>query len=526
MSGDNFFDFREKVTPKPKPFTAEKDPAAALTVTQLTAKIDQALKAGVGGSLLVRGEVTNFTRQRQSGHLYFTLKDAGATIDCVMFRGSAEKLQFEPGDGLELLAKATIGLYAQRGKYQLIVSSLQPLGAGALELAFQQLRTKLEAEGLFDAVRKRRLPKYPTRLVLVTSRETAALQDMLKVLRRYPWVKLYLYHVAVQGAAAAPAIAAALEHLTNTLHTIGGADAIIVARGGGSLEDLWAFNDEAVARAIAATKIPVVSGIGHEVDVSIADLVADYHAHTPTEAARVVMTNWEKVLNDLATSGGRLDQAMRTKLAHNRQRLATLERQELFRRPLDRIYRLQQRLDDRERALQNAESAKLRLLRRRLDAMSQRLDRVRPSAMVARWRAELGRRETLLRVAEQRRIKSLGERLARAAGRLARSHPSMLLKLVRQRLASQSDRLERNMRASIDRQRATIDAIDKHLHAVGPDQVLSRGYSITLTAGGQVVRRVGDVSPGDGIVTRVFDGEIASTINSPTQPGLFDKGDR
>ncbi len=521
MSGDNFFDFREKVTPKPKPFATEKDPAAALTVTQLTAKIEQALKASVGGALLVRGEVTNFTRQRQSGHLYFTLKDAGATIDCVMFRGSAEKLQFEPGDGLELLAKATIGLYAQRGKYQLIVSSLQPLGAGALELAFQQLRAKLEAEGLFDADRKRRLPKYPTRLVLVTSRETAALQDILKVLRRYPFVKVYLYHVAVQGAAAAPAIAAALEHLTRTLHTLGGADAIIVARGGGSLEDLWAFNDEAVARAIAATKIPVVSGIGHEVDVSIADLVADYHAHTPTEAARVVMTNWEKVLTDLSTSGGRLDQAMRTKLAHNRQRLATLERQELFRRPLDRIYRLQQRLDDRERALQIAESAKLRLLRRRLDSMSQRLDRVRPSALVARWRAELGRRETRLRVAEHRRLKSLADRLTRAEGRLSRSHPTAILKLMRLRLAGLGDRLGRGMQSSIARNRSALVALDKHLHAVGPDQVLSRGYSITLRPDGRVVRSTADVAPGDSITTKVADGSFDSTVGKPSQGSLF-----
>jgi len=523
LPGENFFDFREKVTARtPPPVTTERDPSAALTVSQLTARIEQAIKSGVPSTLLVRGEVTNFSRHRQSGHLYFTMKDPAACIDCVMFRGSAEKLKFDPQDGMELLAGGSVSIYPQRGKYQLYVTSLQPLGQGALELAFQQLRAKLEAEGLFEATRKRRLPKYPTRLVIITSRETAALADMLKVLNRYPWIKLYLYHVAVQGAAAAPAIAAALEHVSRTMHTIGGADAILLGRGGGSLEDLWAFNDEAVARAIAATKIPVISGIGHEVDVSIADLVADYHAHTPTEAARVVMTHWEKVLTDLATSAVRLNQAARSMLQHNRQRLATLERQDLFRRPLDRVHRVQQRLDDRERAMQNAVGQRLRSLRRRLDGLAQRLDRNRPSAILARWRAELVRREARLRVAQQRRMKAITDRLTRADARLARSHPQSLVRLMRQRFDTILQRLHRSTRANLDRNRVALAAIEKHLHAVGPDQVLARGYSITLTADGRVVRHRDEVQPGDAIVTRVVDGEIRSKVSGSAQPNLFE----
>ncbi len=523
MSGENFFDFREKVTAKsPKPYAAEKDPSSALTVTQVTAKIEQTLKTGLPATLLIRGEVTNLSLHRQSGHLYFTLKDAGACIDCVMFRSAAEKLKFEPQDGIELLASGSVGVYAQRGKYQLYVTSLQPLGQGALELAFQQLRAKLETEGLFEATRKRRLPKYPTRLVLITSRETAALADMLKILNRYPWIKLFLYHVPVQGAAAAPAIAAALNHLGRSLHTIGGADAILLGRGGGSLEDLWAFNDEAVARAIANAKIPVISGIGHEVDVSIADLVADYHAHTPTEAARVVMTNWEKVLTDLATSRTRLDQAARSILQHGRQRLTTIERQEFFRRPIDRIQRLQQRLDDRERALQNAASQRMRMLRRRLEALSQRLDRNRPSAILARWRAELVRREARLRVAEQRRAKAMADRIARAEARIARKHPTAAISLMRLRLSGIQHRLTRGTRTSLDQRRHALAALENTLRALGPDQVLARGYTITLTESGKVVRQKDDVVPGQILVTRLVEGEIRSTVKGKKPPGLFD----
>jgi len=271
----DFFDFQQKLlrprtAPKPQPPPAEQ----AISVSELTAKITRVLNTGLPGNFLVRGEVSNFNRNKSSGHIYFTLKDAEACIDCVMFRGEAARLNFEPEAGMELLAGGRIGVFPQRGRYQLYVSSLRPLGQGALELAFRQVKAKLEAEGLFSPDRKKPLPAYPRRIVLVTSPQAAALHDMLKVFRRFPFLRVMLYGVPVQGDGAAQKIAPAIRHINAAIDSVGGAEVIILARGGGSLEDLWAFNEECVARAVAASRIPVVSGIGHEVDVSIADLVA------------------------------------------------------------------------------------------------------------------------------------------------------------------------------------------------------------------------------------------------------------
>ena len=274
----NFFEFREQIVKKK---SAAPQPAGggALSVSELTAVIDRAIKSGVPAFVSVRGEVSNFNLHRGSGHWYFTLKDQNACIDCVCFKSDAQRLKFTPTDGMELLAGGRVGIYAQRGRYQLYVSSLNPIGQGALELAFKQLRARLEAEGLFAAERKKELPPFPTNIVLLTSRQTAALQDMLKVLRRFPFLKLSVFHVPVQGDGSAELIAEALGLLNRkAAKRDAPADVIVLARGGGSLEDLWEFNEEVVARAIAASQIPVVTGVGHEVDVSIADLVADYHA--------------------------------------------------------------------------------------------------------------------------------------------------------------------------------------------------------------------------------------------------------
>src|SRR5438874_1736962 len=232
-----------------------------MTVSQVTAIIERAIKTGVPSSVLVKGEVSNLNFHRGSGHLYFTLKDPNACIDCVMFKSEAQLLKFKPADGIELLASGRIGVYAQRGRYQLYVTSLNPIGQGALELAFQQLRAKLEAEGLFAAERKKPLPRFPMNIVLVTSRQTAALQDMLKVLGRYTFLRVSVYHVPVQGDGACGEIAQALKMLNREAAKGRAADVILVARGGGSLEELWQFNEEIVARAIAASSIPIVTGI-------------------------------------------------------------------------------------------------------------------------------------------------------------------------------------------------------------------------------------------------------------------------
>jgi exodeoxyribonuclease VII large subunit len=371
VSADGFFDVYQRVKGKTK-----NDPPAGtkpMSVTELTRLIDRAVKSGVPASVLVQGEISN-TRDRQaSGHCYFTLKDAGACINCVMWRDAASQLPFKLQDGVEMIAAGRVTVYAPQGKYQLTVQTLQPVGRGALELAFRQLQAKLAAQGLFAPERKKPIPAYPIRLALVTSRSTAGLADMLKVLRRFPWLKLMLYHVAVQGDGSGEKIADAIAHLNRHAQSVGGVDVILLARGGGSLEDLWAFNQEAVALAAAASKIPIVTGIGHEIDCCIVDLVADYHAHTPTEAAQIVTQHWKKAAEQLGFSHTRLRRAQFAMIQESAGRLAAIVRHEIFRRPLDRLRGLAQLLDDRQRAASVGLLSRLRGAREKFTSLEPRL---------------------------------------------------------------------------------------------------------------------------------------------------------
>ncbi|HEX4055696.1 MAG TPA: exodeoxyribonuclease VII large subunit [Tepidisphaeraceae bacterium] len=373
---DNFFEFHERLAKQRAAARSPKPPAGdvdALTVSQLTAAIEKAIKTGVPGTVTVRGEASNVSNRQASGHLYFTLKDSAACINCVMWKDSASRLQFKLEDGLEMIATGRVSVYAPQGRYQLQVQHLQPAGRGALELAFRQLQAKLAAEGLFAAERKKPIPPYPMHIALLTSRATAALQDMLKVLRRFPWLKLMLYHAPVQGDGSAARIAQAIAHLNRRSVDVGGVDVILLSRGGGSLEDLWSFNEEIVARAIAASRIPIVTGIGHEVDCTISDLVADYHAHTPTEAAQVITGHWNRAGDDVRQMRMRLERAAGQMVQDARQRLAGIERHEFLRRPLDRLQMLRQLLDERQKSATLALTAKLVQARHRLMALEPRL---------------------------------------------------------------------------------------------------------------------------------------------------------
>jgi exodeoxyribonuclease VII large subunit len=349
MAADVFFDVYSRVK-APAKDAAAGPAAAAMTVSQLTFVIDKAIKTGVPTTVTVKGEVSNVSSRQASGHLYFTMKDASACINAVMWRESAERLLFKLEDGMEVIATGKVSVYGPQGRYQLQAQRLEPAGRGALEVAYRQLQKKLAAEGLFEAERKKPVPLFPERIVLVTSQATAALQDMLKVFRDFPWLQIMLYHVPVQGEGAGARIAQAIAHLNRQREKLGGVDVMVLGRGGGSLEDLWAFNEEVVARAVAASRIPIVTGIGHEIDCSIADLVADYHAHTPTEAARIVTENWKGAADALAYSHVRLHRAVKQTAQDARQRLATIQRHEIFRRPLDRIQMLRQLLDDRQKS--------------------------------------------------------------------------------------------------------------------------------------------------------------------------------
>ncbi|MCC6424577.1 MAG: exodeoxyribonuclease VII large subunit [Phycisphaerales bacterium] len=483
MSG-NFFDFHAKVnrpirrpakTPAPTP---PGDAPAPLTITQLTHQIELAIKTQLPERLWIKGELSNYKAHESSGISYFTLKDTANCIDCVMFRREAARLKFTPQPGMELLADGRVSVYGQRGKYQFYANSLQPLGQGALELAFQQLRKKLQEEGLFSPERKRPLPDYPLRVAILTSRATAALQDMLKVLRRYRWLKLMIYHVPVQGDGAGEKIAQALDHLNHHHAQVGGVDVILLGRGGGSLEDLWAFNEEVVARAVALSQIPIISGIGHEVDVSIADLVADYHAHTPTEAARVVARHWESAPKDVSMLQTRLRTGLRRLIQQQQQWLGGIQRHEIFRRPTARLDQLRLSVDDRQRSLSAAMTQRLNQGRWRLRELGLKLDRCRPQSIIVRQRQN---------------IDALSHRMTRAWG------------------------------SAHDRRTALLHRLDRLLNAVGPQQVLSRGYTITMTKKDRaLVRSTTQLKPGDRLLTRFADGQIESTVEDSTQPGLFE----
>ena len=474
MAENSFFDMREKLTAPARASTSIEP----LSVTQVTRLIDTAIKSGVPAAVAVRGEVSNFNLNRASGHAYFTLKDPTATINCVMFRGEFSRVKFQPTDGMELLATGGVRVYAAQGRYQLYVNQLQPLGKGALELALAQLREKLSAEGLFEATRKQPIPRFPGRIVIITSRETAALQDMLKVLRRVPTLALMLFHVPVQGEGAGKQIAAAIELINRRSADVHGVDLILLGRGGGSLEDLWAFNEEILARAIAASKIPIVTGIGHETDISIADLIADHWAHTPTEAATFAISHWRTADESLRVNSARLHRQMQTMMQDHRQRLSAIQRHEMFRRPTQHIERLRMQLDDRQTSLALFINRLLHARQRRLDDLNHRLQKRGPAVTLSRLKAEL---------------------TATAA------------------------RMNQLTGEGLRRRRARIEALSAQLEAVNPLQVLKRGYTLTrLKKTGAIVTSSSQLHEGQSIVTRFHDGEVESTVDDAAQPKLFE----
>ena len=455
----------------------ESSAGNALTVSELTGRIDRAIRTNLPSAVTVRGEVSRPKYHPASGHLYFTLKDAGACIDAVMWKSDLARVKFRVDNGLELLASGSVKVFATQGKYQLYVNRLQPVGAGALELALKQMRAKLEAEGLFAAERKRAIPLYPRRIVIVTSRSTAALQDVIKVFRRVPFLQLFIYHVPVQGEGAGQQIAAALGHLSACHEKYGAVDLVILTRGGGSLEDLWQFNEECVARAIVASRLPIITGIGHEIDTSIADLVADHHAHTPTEAASVAIVQWIRAADAVRHSAERIRSVIDNRLSDARHRLNAVSRNEFFRRPTARIDAYRQRLVDEQRALDAIVQGRLRLATIRLE---------------------------------------------RAATRLTAGHPRHRIALQSLRLGELERRLNGAMTNSCRRHTLSLDSIGDRLRAMSPTEVLRRGYSITTRKrDGEILRSATGLRGGERIVTKLAEGEFESVAVDPKQGSLF-----
>jgi exodeoxyribonuclease VII large subunit len=413
----------------------------------------------------VEGEISNLSRPT-SGHLYFTLKDAAAQVRCAFFRNRMAGLRLSPADGMQVLLKARVGLYEGRGEFQLIVEHMEEAGEGALRRAFEQLKARLAGEGLFDAARKRELPRPPRRLGVITSATGAAVRDVLQVLaRRFPLLPVEVLPVPVQGAEAAPAIVAMLGKAARS----GRYDALLLTRGGGSLEDLWPFNEETVARAIAACPVPVVSAVGHEVDVTIADFVADLRAPTPSAAA-------ELLTPDAATLIRHLDDIAQ-RLAHATRRL---------------IEQRMQRADALYLRLKAASpQARLALARSRLDGFGLRLPRV--AAMLRQARMD---------------------RLAQLGSRLLAQRPALRLGSERRRAEALWLRLRGSMERLIERRARALADLGRTLQAVSPLATLERGYAILLEPdGGRVVRSVAQVRPGQRLQGRLADGSLSLKVD-------------
>ena len=441
------------------------------SVSELTADIRRVLERTMG-QLWVAGEITN-CRAQSSGHLYFTLKDAGAQISCVLFRGDAVANRQALQDGQKVVLKGELTVYEPRGQYQLHVLAVEPQGVGALQAAFEKLKQKLAAEGLFAPERKRPLPRVPRRIGLVTSPSGAALRDVLRAAqRRHPALQILFVPCAVQGAGAAAEIAAAIVTLNQwSLQPGCKLDAILLTRGGGSLEDLWAFNEEAVARAIVQSAVPVVSAVGHEIDFTISDFAADARAATPTAGAEILTEGAFAATRWMAEALGRMGEAVRRRAASEQRHLGQLAQRLRAWRPQRQINRQLQRLDE-------AQSALTRCLRRGL----------RQRQLAAR---------------------NLGLRLARL-------RPSRLLAQRRERLAQLLDRLREQTWNRLRSLRQQGGALAARLRLLGPEQVLARGYSITRDArSSRIIRAASETRPGQKLKTRLQSGEVQSVVDSP-----------
>ena len=430
-----------------------------LTVSQLNARARRLLEE-VFPQVWVEGELSNLARP-SSGHMYFTLKDSGAQVRCALFRQNAARVRMDLRDGLLVRARGRVSLYEGRGDYQMIIDALEPAGDGALRQAFEALKARLQAEGLFAAENKRSLPFHPRRIGVITSPSGAAVRDIISVFgRRAPFIELVISPTAVQGRDAAPQIVRALERADHA-----GFDALILARGGGSLEDLWPFNEEVVARAVAACRTPIVSAIGHETDISISDFVADVRAPTPSAAAELLSPDTQAMLLQLQRCQRQLQQSMKVRLTRDNLRLDALRRR--LRHPGERLAQQSQRLDELELRLRRA------------------------------WQYRT----------EQRR-----QQLANLQGRLQHQHPELLLQVLHERLAQLQQRLPRAVQLQLQQRRQQLESTAQSLHLISPLATLGRGYSILLDQQGKAIRRQQDTQPGQQLQARLAEGQLTLRV--------------
>ena len=415
----------------------------------------------------VEGEISNF-RAHDSGHLYFTLKDENSQLNAVMFRSQARLLRFRPDNGMQVIARGRVTIYEDRGQLQISVEYLEPKGAGALQIAFEQLKAKLEAEGLFDSARKKPIPTLPQRIGVITSPQAAALRDILNILqRRHHSASVLIFPAQVQGDVAASEVTAGLRYFNKARNV----DVVIIARGGGSAEDLAAFNHEGLARAVAVSEIPVISAVGHETDFTIIDFVADLRAPTPSAAAELVIASLQEIEKQSDDLYRRLERAMRYRLLMGRQALTELAQHGAFARMIEGINRRQQKRDD--------------LLYRLDRAQRQLLERHR-----RRW--ELA--SASVRHYDMRRI----------------------LAAIRKELAMQTGGMAAAMTTLFVRQNARFDQLSGRLQALSPVAILDRGYALVFNSEGKLLKDAANATAGEEITARLAKGTLIATIKKTT----------
>ncbi|MFB0555403.1 MAG: exodeoxyribonuclease VII large subunit [Phycisphaerae bacterium] len=430
------------------------------TVSQVNSLIKVALEENLPSRLIVRGEISDF-KHHTSGHCYFSLKDQSGILPCVMWASKFRSVKFSPEDGMAVLATGHIDVYTVGGKYQLYVDKLEPEGVGALQLAFEQMVKKLQAEGLFDDAHKQALPLYPDRIGILTSESGAAVHDIIDSIRhRWPCVKLFLYPVPVQGEGAAEKIAAALQDINRRNKELK-LDVLIVGRGGGSLEDLWAFNEEVLARAIFDSNIPVISAVGHEVDVTVADFVADARASTPTKAGVVAVPDMQEVLEQLVGIEHRLTGQTKAMVKLAQQNLEIILANAVFRNPLLLVQNAEQQLDELSAELAETVKELLAEMREKLSAAYEQIVRIEPHRLLGSKTVELNNWQY---------------------------------------------RSDKGIRVIINNCRMQLTAQANRLAVLNPKSVLQRGYSITSNKKtGLLVKTLEDVRIGDYLMTELAD---------------------
>jgi exodeoxyribonuclease VII large subunit len=456
-----------------EPHAPGPPPREVFTVSRLNREARVLLERGLG-SLWLEGEISNLSRP-SSGHWYFSLKDETAQVRCAMFRQRNLLVRFAPRDGSRVLARGRVSLYEARGEFQVVIEHLEEAGEGLLRRRFEELKQRLGAEGLFESRHKQPLPRLPRRIGVITSPTGAALRDILHILaRRFPSIPVLVYPVAVQGESAPREIEQALR-LAAARHEC---DVLIVARGGGSLEDLWAFNEEVVARAMFACPIPIVSGVGHETDFTIADLVADERAPTPSGAAERVVPDRAEWLRTFAVVTQRLSQSTR------------------------------RRMND---------------LRLQLQVREQRLARVHPGVRLREHAQRLDELEGRMRLGIRRRLERDAALLAASRALLLRSSPAIRVQAQRIRLEAASRALAMGARASLSAARRRFELAGRTLDAVSPLATLDRGYAIVTDEAGRVLQDASSLRPGDRVEGRLARGRFSATVVG-TEPGADGPG--